>query len=93
MEEKKRLTAEERIELKERLKKEIDELSDEELDTIAGGLIVQGNGLENHLVIDDKTGEILQSFFYMRDAKGYAEYKGVSTEIISREEYERKFGK
>ncbi len=37
MEEKKSLTAEERIELKERLKKQIDELSDEELDRIAGG--------------------------------------------------------
>ena len=37
-EEKKKITDEERIELKEGLKKKIDEMSDEELDKVAGGI-------------------------------------------------------
>ena len=79
--------------MKERLKKQIAELSEEELDKLAGGLIVQGNLMQNHLVVDDKTGDILQSFYWMSDAKHYAEYKGVNTEIISREEYKKRFNK
>ena len=92
-EEKKNLKDEERKELKENLKNQIDEMSDEELDQVAGGLIVDCGDLYDYRIVDDKTGEIIDRWWRKKDAVNCAKENGVSDNIISKEEYKKRFGR
>ena len=70
------------------------ELNLEQLEGVSGGLIVDCGGPYNYRVVDDKTGEILDTdMSYTVDAKITAEALNVSTEIINMDEYKRRFGK
>ena len=70
------------------------ELDPEKLEGVSGGLIVNGGFWRNARVVDDKTGEILNSdCYYAKDAKKVAERLNVSTEVISMAEYKERFGK
>ena len=71
---------------------EAKELNVNELENVTGGLVVDG-GLALSWVVDDKTGEILKTDFYTSKCYHWAEEHGHSTEIISRQEYKRRFNK
>ena len=73
---------------------ENEELDLEKLEGISGGLIVDCGNFHNYRIVDDKTGEILDSaWFLTKNAKLTAEALNVSTEIISMTEYKNRFGK
>ena len=56
---------EERKELKEKLKKQIDEMSDEELDQVAGGFDPNSGGYgHSSFVISEEEKEKLENFFH-----------------------------
>ena len=75
-------------------KLENEELDPEQLEGISGGLIVDCGSLRYVRVVDDKTGEVLDSSnWYKKDARKTAEKLNVSTEIISLAEYKKRFGK
>ncbi len=70
------------------------ELDLEQLEGVSGGLIVDCGGPYNYRVVDDKTGEILDSnCWYKSHAQEAAENLNVSCDIISKAEYKRRFGK
>ena len=73
---------------------EKEELDLKKLEGISGGLIVDCGNFHNYRIVDDKTGEILDSeWFLTKNAKLTAEALNVSTEIISMTEYKNRFGK
>ena len=73
---------------------ENEELDLEKLKGISGGLIVNCGAWRNARVVDEKTGEILDTHnWYLKDARKTAEKLNVSTEIISMAEYKERFGK
>ena len=73
---------------------ENEELDLEKLEGISGGLIVDCGNFHNYRIVDDKTGEILDTkWFLTKNAKITAEALNVSTEIISIAEYTKRFGK
>ncbi len=70
------------------------ELNMNDLENISGGIIVNCGPLRNYRIVDDVTGEIIDTDWITTDyAKRVAEYNGVSTEIITMEEYKKRFGK
>ena len=73
---------------------ENEELELEQLEGISGGLIVDCGDCYDYRIVDDKTGEILDSNrWYKNHARETAEVLNVSCEIISMAEYKRRFGK
>ena len=73
---------------------ENEELDPEQLEGVSGGLIVDCGFMRDYRIVDDKTGEILNSdCYYAKDAKKVAERLNVSTEVISMAEYKERFGK
>ncbi|MBR4509871.1 MAG: hypothetical protein IKS13_04215 [Ruminococcus sp.] len=79
-------------EMKKNLENE--ELDLEQIEGISGGLIVDPGGINNYRIVDDKTGEILDSRrWFKEDAIGLADDLNVSNKIISMAEYKKRFGK
>ncbi len=79
-------------EMKKNLENE--ELDLEQIEGISGGLIVDPGYFHQYRIVDDKTGEILDSrHLYTVDAKIVAEALNVSDKIISMDEYKKRFGK
>ncbi|SEL41979.1 hypothetical protein SAMN02910353_02582 [Ruminococcus sp. YRD2003] len=73
---------------------ENEELDLEQLEGISGGLIVDCGFARDYRIVDDKTGEILDSDCYSTEsAKRTALDLNVSREIISMDEYKKRFGK
>ena len=73
---------------------ENEELELDTLENVSGGLIVDCGKLRDYRIVDDKTGEILDSdCFATKSAERTAEFLNVSTEIISMDEYKKRFGK
>ena len=60
---------------------------------MAGGLIVDVGPLYDYRIVDDTTGEVLDRWWKRSDAERYAADHGVSREIITLEEYKKRFGK
>ena len=81
--------------MSEEIKKEAQnvELNPEELGGVAGGLIVDVGALYDYRIVDDTTGEVLDRWWKRSDAERYATEHQVSTEIITLEEYKKRFGK
>ena len=69
------------------------ELNPEELGGVAGGLIVDAGNFFDYMIVDDTTGEVLDKRWYGKDAVRSADNHGVSREIITLEEYKKRFGK
>lgn len=78
-------------EMKKNLENEEIELA--ALENVSGGLVVDTGPLGYARVVDDTTGAELGSKCYLKDAKKLAQKLNVSDEIISKEEYKRRFGK
>ncbi|MDO5107484.1 MAG: hypothetical protein Q4D39_04325 [Coriobacteriaceae bacterium] len=71
------------------------ELTDEQLDAVSGGLIVQlsGDGCYKYAVVNDETGRILYQNPTLESAKAYSRMFGTSSErVITMDEFERIFG-
>ena len=68
------------------------ELSPEDLEKIAGGLVVDCGTWRYARVVDEKTGEVIGQNWYIKDAQKLAERNGLSTEVITMEEYKKRFG-
>lgn len=73
-------------------------LTDEQLDAIAGGYILDRGerwyGLNSrYMIIDDKTGEVLTGSDHANYAETIADARDVSQRFITLEEYEQIFGK
>ena len=81
--------------MSEEIKKEVQdvELNPEELGGVAGGLIVDAGTFDYYRIVDDTTGEVLDKRWYGKDAVRSADNHGVSREIITLEEYKKRFGK
>ena len=81
--------------MSEEIKKEAQdtELNPEELGGVAGGLIVDPGNFFDYMIVDDTTGEVLDKRWYGKDAVRSADNHGVSREIITLEEYKKRFGK
>ena len=81
--------------MSEEIKKEAQdaELNLEELGEVAGGLIVDPGVKYDYRIVDDTTGEVLDKKWYGTDAVRSAANHGVSREIITLEEYKKRFGK
>ena len=81
--------------MSEEIKKEAQdaELNLEELGEVAGGLIVDPGNFFDYMIVDDTTGEVLDKRWYGKDAVRSADNHGVSREIITLEEYKKRFGK
>ena len=69
------------------------ELNPEELGGVAGGLIVDAGNFFDYRIVDDTTGEVLGRWWSKKDAERYAADHHVSREIITLEEYKKRFGK
>ena len=69
------------------------ELNPEELGGVAGGLIVDVGALYDYRIVDDTTGEELDKWYGTQNAVRSAADHGVSREIITLEEYKKRFGK
>lgn len=79
-------------EMKKNLENE--ELELDALENVSGGLVVDCGNYRNYRIVDDKTGKILDTEWYATgNAKEVAEQLNVSKEVISMEEYKRRFGK
>lgn len=79
-------------EMKKNLENE--ELELDTLENVSGGLIVDPGGINNYRIVDDKTGEILDSRrWFKEDAIELADDLNVSNKIISMAEYKKRFGK
>ena len=79
-------------EMKKNLENE--ELDLEQLEGISGGLIVDCGFTRDYRIVDDKTGEILDSdCFAKKSAERTAHDLNVSREIISMDEYKKRFGR
>ena len=73
---------------------ENEELDLEQLEGVSGGLIVKCGFTRDYRIVDDKTGEILDSdMFARKSAERTADDLNVSREIISMAEYKKRFGK
>ena len=81
--------------MSEEIKKEAQdvELNPEELGGVAGGLIVDPGVKYDYRIVDDTTGEVLDRWYGTKDAVRSAANHGVSREIITLEEYKKRFGK
>jgi len=81
--------------MSEEIKKEAQdtELNPEELGGVAGGLIVDPGNLYDYRIVDDTTGEVLDRRWRTKDAVRSAADHRVSGEIITLEEYKKRFGK
>ena len=81
--------------MSEDIKKEAQdvELNPEELGGVAGGLIVDVGAKYDYRIVDDTTGEVLDRWYGTKDAVRSAADHGVSREIITLEEYKKRFGK
>ena len=81
--------------MSEEIKKEVQdaELNLEELGEVAGGLIVKPGGIYPYRIVDDTTGEVLDQWWSKKNAEEYAANHGLSREIITPEEYKKRFGK
>ena len=81
--------------MSEEIKKEVQdaELNLEELGEVAGGLIVDPGVKYDYRIVDDTTGEVLDRWWKRSDAERYATEHQVSREIITLEEYKKRFGK
>ena len=69
------------------------ELNPEELGGVAGGLIVDAGNFFDYRIVDDTTGEELDKWYGTQNAVRSAADHGVSREIITLEEYKKRFGK
>ena len=69
------------------------ELNPEELGGVAGGLIVDAGNFFDYRIVDDTTGEVLDKWYGTQNAVRSAADHGVSREIITLEEYKKRFGK
>ena len=81
--------------MSEEIKKEAQdlELNLEELGEVAGGLIVDPGVKYDYRIVDDTTGEVLDRWYGTQNAVRSAADHGVSREIITLEEYKKRFGK
>ena len=81
--------------MSEEIKKEVQdaELNLEELGEVAGGLIVDPGNIFDYRIVDDTTGEVLDKWYGTDNAVRSADDHGVSREIITLEEYKKRFGK
>ena len=81
--------------MSEEIKKEAQdtELNPEELGGVAGGLIVDPGDIFDYRIVDDTTGEVLDKWYGTDNAVRSAANHGVSMEIITLEEYKKRFGK
>ena len=81
--------------MSEEIKKEVQdtELNPEELGGVAGGLIVDPGVKYDYRIVDDTTGEVLDRWYGTKGAVRSAADHGVSREIITLEEYKKRFGK
>ncbi|MBR1751185.1 MAG: hypothetical protein IJ740_09970 [Ruminococcus sp.] len=78
--------------------KDIDkEISEDQLESVSGGLVIDaGYTLWDYVIVDDVTGEILDSDCFIYDSewmREICEHAGVSMDKISVEDYNKKFGK
>ncbi len=79
-------------EMKKNLENE--ELELDTLENVSGGLIVDCGFARDYRIVDDKTGEILDSdCFAKKSAVRTAHDLNVSREIISMDEYKKRFGR
>ena len=70
------------------------ELDQEQLEGVSGGLIVNCGFTRDYRIVDDKTGEILDSDRASKKlAERTADNLNVSREVISMAEYKKRFGK
>ena len=81
--------------MSEEIKKEAQdmELNLNDLENVAGGLVVDCGWSRNYRIVDEKTGEIIDTnWFAPKNAQEVARFNGVSTDIITMEEYKKRFG-
>ena len=73
------------------------EISEDQLESVSGGLVIDaGYTLWDYVIVDDVTGEILDSDCYIYDSewmREICEHAGVSMDKISVDDYNKKFGK
>ena len=69
------------------------ELTLEDLKQISGGSIIEGGANYDSAVVDNTTGEVLFRAFASKAVLHKAEKLGISTDIMTPEQYEEKFGK
>ncbi len=73
------------------------EISEDQLESVSGGLVIDaGDTLWDYIIVDDVTGEILDSDCFKYGTKWMreiCEHAGVSMDKISVEDYNKKFGK
>lgn len=67
------------------------ELSKEELEGIDGGLVVKFAG--DYYLVNDKTGEKICGLSNLTNVDLVARHRGASPEVISKGEYEIRFGR
>lgn len=73
------------------------EISEDQLESVSGSLVIDaGYTLWDYVIVDDVTGEILDSDCYNYDSewmREICEHAGVSMDKISVDDYNKKFGK
>ena len=61
-------------------------LGPEELENIAGGVIIKGSNLGYNKVYDDSTGKLISEYWYYKDAIKAADKYNVSTTVMTKEQ-------
>lgn len=73
------------------------EISEDQLESVSGGLVIDKKGtFFDYVIVDDVTGEILDSDCWKYDTEWMREickHAGVSMDKISVDDYNKKFGK
>ena len=73
------------------------EISEDQLESVSGGLVINADGTYwDYIIVDDETGEILDSDCYYYGTEWMREickHAGVSMDKISVDDYNKKFGK
>ncbi len=68
------------------------ELRMNEMDQIAGGYIVDCGMFEDFMIVDDHTGDVLDTAFFIFQAEDIASGKGVKKTVITEKKYKEVFG-
>ena len=58
-----------------------------------GGLIVDRGFWRYYWVVNERNGDIIDSFWFKEDAKKFANKFGVSKKVISEKEYKKRYNK
>lgn len=67
------------------------ELKMNEMDLIAGGYIVDGGMFNEYKIVNDQTGDVLDTAFFIFNAEESASEKGVNKMVITEAKYKEVF--